>query len=83
MYRWSVVVALALLVLVGAMGLQSLLAHPALASTSGPVPPDRWFASTSGPVPPDRWLADSTSGPVPPDRWLADSTSGPVPPDRW
>jgi len=82
MYRWSVVLALVLLVLCGAMGLKAL-SHNALASTSGPVPPDRWLASTSGPVPPDRWVFESTSGPVPPDRWVFESTSGPVPPDRW
>lgn len=83
MYKWLAVVVLALLVLASAVGLRALSTHSVMASTSGPVPPDRWLASTSGPVPPDRWLADSTSGPVPPDRWLAASTSGPVPPDRW
>jgi len=81
MYRWSVVVVLALLVLTSAVGLQAICTHSLRASTSAPVPPDRWTASTSAPVPPDRWFA-STSAPVPPDRWFA-STSAPVPPDRW
>ncbi len=68
MSKWLVVAVVALVVLTGAMVLQSV-ATQTFANTSGPMPPTPWFAvNTSGPMPPTPWVAN-TSGPMPPTPW--------------
>lgn len=62
MSKWLVVVVLAMLIVVGAMGLKAIT----VASTSAPVPPTPW-ASTNASAPAVTWA--STSAPVPPTPW--------------
>jgi hypothetical protein len=70
MNRWLIVVALVLLVLTSAVGLNALTTQTALANTGGPMPPTPWLvANTGGPMPPTPWLAANTGGPMPPTPW--------------
>ncbi len=80
MCKWSVAVALALLMFTSAMGLKAITAQPVLANTSSPMPPTPW-ANTSSPMPPTPWLLANTSSPMPPTPWA--NTSSPMPPTPW
>jgi len=70
MKKWTTLVLVVMLVLVGAMGLRNLmLAHAGqapvvVANGSAPVPPTPW--NGSAPVPPTPW---NGSAPVPPTPW--------------
>ena len=71
MSRKLTVVFLAMLVLVGAMSLKTVVvAHGdssvVLANAGGPVPPSPW-KNAGGPVPPSPWR--KAGGPVPPSPW--------------
>lgn len=72
MNRWLTVVVVALLVLVGAMGLKTAVvadssdAPIVTANGHGPVPPTPW-KNGHGPVPPTPWK--NGHGPVPPTPW--------------
>ena len=62
MSKSLVVTVLALVVLIGAMGLKAV-------NTPGPMPPSPWFAvNTPGPMPPSPWVVN-TPGPMPPSPW--------------
>ncbi len=71
MSRKLTVVFLAMLVLVGAMSLKTVVvAHGdgsiVMANSGGPVPPTPW-KNSGGPVPPTPWK--NSGGPVPPTPW--------------
>jgi len=71
MLKLSAVVLLVLVVLVGAMGLKTLVTAHAdgtaiMANGAGPVPPSPW-KNGAGPVPPSPWK--NGAGPVPPSPW--------------
>jgi hypothetical protein len=71
MSRKLTVVFLAMLVLVGAMSLKTVVVthgdgSVVLANAGGPVPPSPW-KNAGGPVPPSPWR--NAGGPVPPSPW--------------
>jgi hypothetical protein len=82
MQKVTVVVALALFVLAGAVGIRALTVSKAgtieVAVGGAPVPPDPWKVG-GAPVPPDPWKVGGA--PVPPDPWKVGGA--PVPPDPW
>jgi hypothetical protein len=74
MSRKLAVVFLTMLVLVGAMGLKTVVvAHSdgsmiMASGGGGPVPPTPWKSGGGGPVPPTPWKSGG-GGPVPPTPW--------------
>ncbi len=71
MSRLLAVVLVVMLVLVGAMGLKTVVTDHGkgsvvMANGTGPVPPNPWKNGT-GPVPPNPWK--NGTGPVPPNPW--------------
>ena len=72
MKRWTVVVALVLLVLISAIGVRNLAmtasanATPMMANGAGPPPPPPW-QNGAGPPPPPPW--QNGAGPPPPPPW--------------
>lgn len=74
MSRKLAVIFLTMLVLVGAMGLKTVVAAHSDGSLimanggGGPVPPTPWQNGGGGPVPPTSWK-NGGGGPVPPTPW--------------
>jgi hypothetical protein len=71
MSRKLAVLTLALLILVGAMSLKTVVTthgdgSVVMANAGGPVPPSPW-KNAGGPVPPSPWK--NAGGPVPPSPW--------------